>query len=124
MPSDHKMMQHHKLVMPEHINPHGFLFGGYLLQWVDEMAYITAMLDLPGYKLVTMGMDNVEFKVGIHSGEILRFDIQQHRLGHTSVRYHVGVYGELKSEHPEVMLFETTITFVSVDEQGGALQIG
>ncbi len=29
-------MDHHKLVLPEFLNHHGFLFGGYLLKWIDE----------------------------------------------------------------------------------------
>jgi hypothetical protein len=29
-------MENHKLVLPEHLNQYGFLFGGNLLKWVDE----------------------------------------------------------------------------------------
>ncbi len=123
MTEQKKPMEHHKLVMPEHLNPHGFLFGGYLLHWIDELAYITAMLEFPGYKLVTIGMENVEFKQSIHPGEVLRFDVKQIRLGNTSVRYHVEVYGEVKCEDPQRILFETNITFVSVDGEGGVIKI-
>ena len=29
-------MENYKLVMPEDLNHHGFLFGGRMLQWVSE----------------------------------------------------------------------------------------
>ena len=40
-------MEHRKLVLPEFLNNQGYLFGGNLLKWVDESAYITASLDFP-----------------------------------------------------------------------------
>ena len=41
-------MDNHKLVMPEHLNHYGYLFGGNLLQWVDEYAYIANVPEHPG----------------------------------------------------------------------------
>ncbi len=64
-------MDHHKLVLPEFLNHHGFLFGGYLLKWIDEVAFITANLDLPGNRFVTVALDNVAFKHRIFNGQIL-----------------------------------------------------
>ena len=40
-------MNHRKLVLPGHMNDQGSLFGGYLLQWLDEFAYITANMEFP-----------------------------------------------------------------------------
>ena len=65
-------MENHKLVLPEHLNQYGFLFGGHLLQWVDESAWIAATLDYPGYNFVTIGMDKVEFKKSVRQGTILK----------------------------------------------------
>ena len=43
------------LVRPEHLNHHGFLFGGRLLEWLDEQAYIAAISRLnPEANLVTV----------------------------------------------------------------------
>ena len=50
-------MENHRLVLPEHLNHYGFLFGGHLLKWVDEFAYIAATIEYPGYNFVTIGMD-------------------------------------------------------------------
>lgn len=116
-------MDHHKLVLPEHINHYGFLFGGWLLQWIDEFAYITATVEFPGLRFVTIAMADVQFKRRIASGEVLRFAVTRESLGVTSVRYRVRAHGLVMAADPAEVLFETTITFVSVDAAGGKTPI-
>jgi len=111
-------MNHHKLVLPEHINDQGNLFGGYLLKWIDEFAYITASLDYPTNRFVTVSLDNVVFKEPINCGDILCFTIQEEKLGNTSVRYAVTVVNERDSEENRKVLFQTGITFVNVSAEG------
>ena len=110
-------MDHYKLVQPEFLNHQGFLFGGYMLKWIDELAYITAMLEHPDHRFVTVALDDVVFRHRITNGQILRFDINEAKLGNTSVEYNVRVYGE-ETPAADDVLFETNITFVSVDEFG------
>lgn len=111
-------MENYKLVHPEHLNQYGFLFGGYLLQWVDETAWIAASLDYPGCNFVTIGMDKVEFRKSVKEGAILRIHAQRSRSGTTSVQYEVNVFvGEVKTRIPEAV-FSTKITFVGIDEHG------
>lgn len=109
-------MEHHKLVLPEFINDQGTLFGGYLLKWIDELSYISARIDFPQCKLVTIALDNVVFRHAIHSGDILRFVIKQDKVGNTSVRYDVRVYRE--NTKLDQVLFATGISFVNVDKLG------
>lgn len=111
-------MNHRKLVLPEHMNDQGSLFGGYLLKWMDEFAYITASMEFPGNRFVTIALNNVEFKHPIHCGQILRFAISRGRLGSTSVEYLVEVFGEKTTDVPEQVLFATGITFVNVTGTG------
>lgn len=111
-------MDHHKLVLPEHINHYGFLFGGWLLQWIDEFAWITAMVEYPGLRFVTVAMSDVQFRSRIHVGEVLRFTVDRVRAGTTSVSYRVRARGIVVEDDPAKVLFETTITFVSVDAAG------
>lgn len=111
-------MDHHKLVLPAHINHYGFLFGGYLLQWLDEFAYITATVEFPGLRFVTVAMKDVQFQRRILTGEVLRFSVRRIALGRTSVQYLVQAYGLVMTGDPGAVLFETTITFVSVDADG------
>ncbi len=109
-------MKHRKLVHPEFMNDQGSLFGGYLLKWIDEFAYITACIDYPGNRFVTIGLKDVEFRHPIRLGEILRFEVTETRKGNTSVEYLVQVFGE--KETTNTSLFATQITFVNVTDDG------
>jgi acyl-CoA hydrolase len=111
-------MDHHKLVLPEHANHYGFLFGGYLLQWIDEFAYITTTVEFPGQRFVTVAMADVQFRRRILVGEVLRFQVERGSTGRTSVRYRVRAHGLVMSGDPAAVLFETSITFVCVDADG------
>ena len=74
-------MEHFKLVLPEYLNPGGSLFGGYLLKWIDEVAFMTACLEFPDHRFVTIALDDVTFKHRITSGEILRFVVTLQCIG-------------------------------------------
>ena len=116
-------MRHHKLVLPEFMNEQGALFGGYLLKWIDEFAYVTASLDYPGNKFVTISLDNVVFRKPIKVGYILCFDIVESKIGTSSIEYKVEVYNAKAGEENKFLLFETKIVFVNVDESGGKRNI-
>jgi acyl-CoA hydrolase len=111
-------MENYKLVLPEHLNHYGYLFGGNLLQWADETAWIAASLDYPGCNFVTIAMDKVEFRKSVKQGAILRIDANKSRQGNTSVQYTVNVFsGDTRAASKEA-IFSTNVTFVRMDEQG------
>lgn len=109
------VMKHYKLLLPEHLNNNGVLFGGNLLKWIDEFAYITASLEYPNNKFVTIGLDSVVFKEPIESGAILCFDITKEKLGKTSLKLLVKVYYPNEEDR---ILFQTYITFVNISKKG------
>ena len=111
-------MDHYKLVLPEHLNDQASLFGGYLLKWLDEFAYITANIDFPGHRFVTIALENVEFKHQIDCGQILRFSVNRKRVGTTSVEYFVEVFGTKTEKAVDRVLFATNITFVNITDSG------
>ncbi len=111
-------MENYKLVLPEHLNHHGFLFGGNLLKWIDEVSYIAVTLDYPGCNFVTVAMDQVIFKKSIRKGTILCFDTSRKREGNTSVEYLVKVFKDSIATGVREMVFSTYITFVCLDENG------
>jgi acyl-CoA hydrolase len=112
------MINQYKLVLPEHLNHYGYLFGGNMLKWVDEYSWIAASLDYPGCKFVTIGMDTVEFRKGVSKGAILRFELENACEGNTSVGYAVRVFAESIENGEEELVFSTNVTFVNVDEAG------
>jgi acyl-CoA hydrolase len=110
-------MINHKLVLPQYLNHYGFLFGGHLLKWVDEYAYIAASMEYPSCDFVTIGMDKVEFKKSVTEGTILIFMIDKTREGKTSVQFSVSVFST-KAKAEKDMIFSTKVTCVRIDEAG------
>ncbi|QEN05311.1 acyl-CoA thioesterase [Thiospirochaeta perfilievii] len=116
-------MDNYNLVRPEHLNHHGTLFGGQLLSWVDECAWMAATRDFPKYSFVTRAMDKIEFKHAVQNGSILKFHSKKFRVGSSSVTYLVEVYEDNRSLNKEILAFSTTVTFVSVDVDGSKIAI-
>lgn len=106
-------METHRLVLPGDLNHYGSLFGGRLLSWVDEAAWIAASAEFPHCQFVTIAMDKVEFRHGVRDGTILRIACEMTRIGKTSVTYQVRV-SDAKNA-PEIPVFQTNVTFVSVN---------
>jgi acyl-CoA hydrolase len=106
----------YKMVMPEHLNKFGDLFGGNMLKWVDETAAMAVFIDFPDCRFLTIAMDQVEFKRPVKCGTILKFVVTPITEGVTSVRYGVSVVDSGTGNY-EDPYFSTTITFVRVDEQ-------
>ena len=116
-------MENFKLVLPEHLNHYQFLFGGYLLKFVDEVAYIAATLDFPNHNFVTIGMDRVEFRQTVTKGTILKFNCEKVKTGNTSVCYHVEVTNANSDDSEPSTIFSTNVTLVRVDQNGDKLAI-
>lgn len=111
-------MDNFTLVRPEHLNHHGYLFGGVMLKWVDENAWMAASRDFPGCSLVTVGMAACRFKHRVENGSILRFHMQQADQGKTSVTYQVVVFADAPGADREQEVFSTAVTFVRLDAAG------
>lgn len=111
-------MDNYNFVRPEHLNHHGSLFGGQLLLWVDEFAWMSAAKDFPGYSFVTRAMDKIEFKHPVSIGSILRFNSEVQVKGRSSVTYLVKVFEDKGTNGQEILAFSTSVTFVSVDKDG------
>jgi acyl-CoA hydrolase len=117
-------MESYKLVLPEHLNHYGYLFGGNMLKWVDEVAWIAASREHPGCEFVTVAMDRVEFRKAVHNGAVLRFDCRKAGQGTTSVRYRVDVYADDLDSGEEERVFVTTVSFVCLDRAGVKQTLG
>ena len=59
------------LIMHQHLNAGGRLFGGMLMQWVDEVSGVVAMRHCGTYRVTTAAVDNLQFKEPVYEGEIL-----------------------------------------------------
>ena len=61
----------HYIIRPEHLNHGGNLFGGQMLSWADEVAYLTAMLEYPRCQFVTKALEATDFKTPACNGNII-----------------------------------------------------
>ncbi len=111
-------MDNHVIVRPEYLNHHGHLFGGVLLKWVDELAWIAASLEFPGCTMVTLAMDRIEFRHTVRCGAILRIEVRHAQTGTTSAAYTVRVFADEPGAAEERDVFETTVTLVRVNDAG------
>ncbi len=111
-------MENYALVLTEHLNHNGKLFGGQLLKWVDEFAWLAAVSDFRHSILVTRAMEKIEFKKTAPLGSILRFNINQARVGTTSATYSVEVYSRTPGSNTEMLIFSNLVTFCAVDKDG------
>lgn len=111
-------MENYKLILRGDLNQNGYLYGGNLLKWIDEYAWIAATLDYPESSLVTIALDKVTFKKSIKEGTILKFIISKIKTGITSVQYKVDVFCLTNCQKNLDLVFTTNITFVNVDSSG------
>ncbi|MDY3918909.1 MAG: acyl-CoA thioesterase [Candidatus Limivivens sp.] len=82
------------LVMPSHLNGGGRLFGGMLLQWIDEVAGVVAKRHSGQINVTTAAIDNLQFKSATHSGDLLVLIGHVTYTGRTSMEVRVDSYVE------------------------------
>ncbi len=104
-----------KWVKPEDLNQHGALFGGRLLQWVDEEAAIVAITQLGTTDLVTRHMSEINFVSRADRGDMLELEYRVVRFGRPSITLSFRVENAVTGA--EVLTLDS-IVFVTVDADG------
>src|SRR5690554_5136477 len=74
-----------RLVMPNDLNFAGSLFGGRILEWIDEEAYIFASCQLDERSLVTKHIGAISFEASAYKGDVVEFGLDIKNVGRTSV---------------------------------------
>ena len=82
-----------KCVFPNTTNHYDTLFGGTALQWMDEVAFITASR-FSRQKMVTVSSDRVDFKKPIPSGTFVELIGKVSMVGNSSIEVKVEIYVE------------------------------
>ncbi|UOQ57164.1 acyl-CoA thioesterase [Leucobacter allii] len=104
-----------KWVKPEDLNQHGALFGGRLLQWVDEEAAIVAVTQLGTIDVVTRHMSEIGFSARADRGDLLELEYRIVAFGRTSITLSCRVENAVTGH--EVLTLDR-IVFVAVDAAG------
>lgn len=116
-------MENYVQVRPEHLNHYGYLFGGVMLKWIDEVAWMAAAMDFPGFSLVTVTMDKSVFKHRVENGSILCFTVLPEKIGRTSVSYNVTVSADAPGSKELVEVFSTNVKFVAIGANGRPVEL-
>jgi acyl-CoA thioesterase YciA len=106
------------IMMPRDVNPHGTIFGGILLSYIDQAGAIggrreVGMAGGPLPHLVTVAVNRVEFKQPVLVGDVVRFITRCVRIGRTSITMQVRVEAERGSEILHVTNAE--VVYVAID---------
>ena len=105
------------VMMPRDTNPHGTIFGGVLLSYIDQAGVIGAAHEIrragwPEQLMVTVAMNRVEFHQPVFVGDVVSFWTQLVNVGRTSITMHVVV--EADRDGHVVNLTEAEVTYVAV----------
>ncbi len=112
---EHSRTRITKLVFPQDTNPIGTLYGGTALQWMDEVAFLTATR-YARQQVVTVSMDRVDFKVPIPQGAIIELIGEVTRVGRTSMTIQVRILLEDAMVGTQELAIEGHLVMVAVDQ--------
>lgn len=107
-----------KLVKPEDLNPAGTLFGGRVLEWLDEVAALYAMKKLICNRIVTKKITEVDFLCPGGLGDYLEFFCAVKDVGTTSITITTEVFRKSIQNMTTKLLVTCTFVFVAVDGAG------
>ena len=111
-----------KLVLPNDTNTLGNLFGGRLLAWMDEIAFVAANRHSKRVA-VTASVNNVSFNKSIRLGDTVTLKAMVSRAFTSSMEVIIDVYIEDKLSDQKISSNQAIYTFVAVDQNGLPIEI-
>lgn len=110
------------VMMPADTNPHGTIFGGVILSYLDMAGAIGARREVlrAGGKppvLVTVAINRVEFKEAVLVGDVVAFHTSLVKFGRTSLTLRVRVTAERGDE--TLHMTDAELVYVGVDLSQG-----
>ena len=109
------------LIMKKHINCYGRLFGGVLMQWIDEMAGIVARRHA-GTIVTTACVDNLNFKAGAYLGDVVVLIGKMTYVGKTSMEVRIDTYVEA-ADGTRKIINRAYEVMVALDENDNKVEV-
>ncbi|SDS52854.1 Acyl-CoA hydrolase [Gillisia sp. Hel1_33_143] len=104
-----------KWIKPEDLNPNASLFGGRLLEWIDEECALYAIIQLENQKVVTKYMSEINFISSATQGDIIEIGIDVVKFGFSSLTLKCEVRNKMTRE---TIISIENIVMVGLDEIG------
>ncbi|MCG3399957.1 acyl-CoA thioesterase [Staphylococcus massiliensis] len=109
-------------VFPQDTNHHHTMFGGTLMENIDEIAAITAMKH-SSHQVVTASTDSVDFLKPIMTGDILSYEAMVSYAGTSSMEVCVQIFIEDVEEDVKKLAALSFLTFVALGEDGKPTEV-
>ena len=106
-----------ELMMPQHANIMGNVFGGVILSLVDRVAAVCAIRHATK-QCVTVSVDKVDFKEPIHVGELITAYARVNFAGRTSMEVGVKIIAENVLTGARRHTNSCYVTYVALDNNG------
>lgn len=104
-----------KMIAARDLNSNGSLFGGRVLDWIDEEAFIFASCQLESDSVVTRTMSEINFVATARQGDVIEIGMEAVTFGRTSVTLRCEVRNRRTKK---TITAVDRIVFVLVDAQG------
>jgi acyl-CoA hydrolase len=111
-----------ELMMPQHANIMGNVFGGVLLSLVDRAAAVAAIRHARR-PCVTVSVDKVNFREPIRVGELVTALARVNFTGHSSMEVGVKVIAENVLTGEQRHTNSCYLTYVALDDNGAPTQV-
>lgn len=110
------------LAMPADTNPHGDIFGGWIMSQMDIAGGILAR-EKTCSRVVTVAVDSIAFIKPVHVGDVVCCYGEVVKIGTTSITIELEVWVKPALDRPgvEELKFQVTkaaFTYVAVDREG------
>ena len=106
-----------ELMMPQHANIMGNVFGGVILALADRVAAVCAIRHARK-QCVTVSVDKVDFKEPIHVGELVTAFARVNYAGRTSMEVGVKILAENVLSGEKRHTNSCYVTYVALDDTG------
>jgi acyl-CoA thioesterase YciA len=103
------------IAMPADTNPHGHIFGGWLLSQMDLAGGTTAHMRAKG-TCATVAVDAMTFHEPVLVGDEVTCYADITRIGRTSITVKVEAWARRASLPDPIKVTQGTFTFVAIDE--------
>jgi acyl-CoA hydrolase len=104
-----------RIVLPSMLNDRQILFGGNILKWMDEVAYITATRLLM-QRVVTFSVEDIKFLKPFGLGDIIEINGRITKIGNVKIEISVVATRELAGLGLREKAAEAKFFFTAVDE--------
>ncbi|RZS93260.1 acyl-CoA thioesterase [Aquimarina brevivitae] len=110
-------MRYHtrKIVKPQDLNPNNTLFGGRVLEWIDEEAALYSAIQLENKRIVTKFMSEINFVSSAVQGDIVEIGMDVVKFGKSSIILQCEVRNKLTRK---TIIRVENITMVNIGEDG------